>query len=101
LDFHWDKDKKNNRRKHNISFVEASEIFRDKYILDLEDIEHSDQEERWISIGLSKKGKVILVVHTYKEDKDKKILRIISAREATKSETLQYFSRRPKNEKRI
>ncbi|MBM2814924.1 MAG: hypothetical protein HW421_1686 [Ignavibacteria bacterium] len=64
--FSWDiKKAKANVIKHNISFEEASGIFKDSNILSIFDSEHSENEERWISIGLNSKGNLFVVIHTY------------------------------------
>jgi len=91
-DFDWDPKKaKANARKHQVSFERAATIFRDPHLLSIPDEEHSESEERWITIGVDEKGILLVLVHTFE-----KILgnlarvRIISARKATKREARQY-----------
>jgi uncharacterized protein len=81
----WDPAKnRSNRRRHGLSFEEAAELFTSGVdYLELFDELHSDDEDRFIAIGPITRG-VVLVVHTVHEDED--VLRIISARFATKRE---------------
>ena len=93
LNFTWDKNKASrNRVKHKISFEEAGTVFiSDPNILSIYDDEHSSEENRWITIGLSDTNKLLVVVHTFNEaDNKNTLIRIISARKATKSESKQY-----------
>ncbi len=92
LNFEWDSIKaKSNLRKHDISFEEAATIFNDPNMLTIYDEENSLYEDRCITLGISNTRKIILVVHTYKtETKPETIIRIISARKATKGEERQY-----------
>ena len=95
--FEWDPIKeKANRKKHKISFLEVCYVFADKYMLTLYDDEHSNDEDRWITIGQSLSNKILVVVHTYRKNKGKESesVRIISARKATDYEEKQYFERR-------
>lgn len=84
--FEWD-DKKalSNRKKHAISFEEASTAFGDNLSITIEDV-HSNKENRLILIGKSLKFKTLVVVHIEKTD----MIRIISARKATKKEQSFY-----------
>ena len=80
-----------NISKHDISFNEAATIFKDPNIVSIYDNEHSDFEDRWISIGLSETGKLILVFHTFRNiEKLSTTIRIFSSRRATKAERKQY-----------
>ncbi len=90
--FEWDQPKaRENLPKHKISFDEAKTIFNDPLLLTFRDEEHSDDEERYISIGLSVDNQILLVVHTERElDKDVLIIRIISSRRGTASERKVY-----------
>ena len=91
--FEWDPEKASkNKKKHGTSFELATTIFNDPRAFSLFDKEHSDiAEERWVTIGLSANGNLIVVVHTYDEKNDDLArIRIISARKATKREKLQY-----------
>ncbi len=90
--FEWDQAKATgNQRKHGISFDLAATIFNDPLILSIPDKEHSETEERWITMGQAANGKLLVVVHTYREiDSQAASVRIISARLATKQEQRQY-----------
>ena len=92
--FEWDKDKAiSNRKKHSISFEESASIFKDSNMINLYDDEHSESEDRWISIGISTLGKIIVVSHTFIELSNVNYnIRIISARKANKQEIIQYRS---------
>ena len=92
--FEWDRNKAlSNMKKHNVSFEESSSIFKDSNMINLYDDEHSKDEERWISIGISHLGKVIVVSHTFIEFSNESTnIRIISARKANKQEINQYRS---------
>ena len=85
----WD-EKKNqeNKKKHNVSFQEAETVFYDPYAKLIHDPDHSDSEDRFIILGLSKLLRLLVVCHCYREDDV--IIRIISARKATKQETKEY-----------
>ncbi len=87
LRFEWDSNKaQSNRRKHGVTFEEASTIFGDPLSITVHDPAHSISEDRLITIGTSVNDKLIVVVHTDRND----IIRIISARKATKNERAQY-----------
>jgi len=90
--FEWDPVKaKSNIKKHRISFEEASEVFLDPLQLSMPDVDHSEQEERWITLGNTKAHKLRLVVHTFiAYHQDQVTVRIISARPATRHEQTQY-----------
>ena len=90
--FDWDPAKeKSNRRKHKISFRRAATVFRDPNQLSVFDEEHSEVDERWITIGLDSNGILCVVVHTYEQmDENYCEIRIISARKATRLEAQQY-----------
>ncbi len=75
-------------KKHKISFEEAQTVFYDEEALIIDDPEHSEEEERFIILGFSKKAKLLVVCHCYR--KDDSVIRIISARKATKTERNQY-----------
>jgi uncharacterized protein len=90
--FEWDEKKHSaNRRRHGTSFVEAQTVFTDDNGLLLDDPEHSEDEERFILLGLSSKLRLLVVCHTYR--KDEATIRIISARKASRSEKDQYWNR--------
>ena len=86
--FSWD-DKKNNanQKKHNISFEEAKTVFYDENAIDFYDTEHSTNEDRYLLLGLSNKLHILLISYTLESEH---IIRIISARKATKNEAKYY-----------
>jgi len=89
ITFSWDDNKANsNLKKHKISFEEAKTVFDDENARLILDSEHSQDEERFILLGLSYKLKVLTVVHCYKDSEEN--IRIISARKSTKNEEKQY-----------
>ena len=91
--FTWDPAKAiANREKHGISFEQAATLFRDPLAVSIYDDEHSsDNEERWITLGLAENGTLLVVVHTFEETSDDAAeIRLISAREATHNERRQY-----------
>lgn len=93
--FEWDPVKaKQNLRKHGGSFERAAQVFLDSLMLSIYDEEHSEEEERWITLGMDRNGVLLVVVHTFREiDPDNCNIRIISARKATKREAQQYHER--------
>jgi len=90
--FEWDATKATrNQRKHGISFDQAATVFNDPLMLSIPDEEHSESEERWLTMGQAENSKLLLVVHTYMEiSANRANVRIISARPATKHEQRQY-----------
>lgn len=90
--FEWDLVKlARNQKKHKINFELAATVFNDPLMLTVPDIDHSDTEERWLSLGQAENGKLLVVIHTYQEiNTDEANVRIISARSATKHEQQQY-----------
>jgi len=90
--FEWDFAKaKQNSRKHKVSFERATTVFRAPNQISIFDEEHSNDEERWITLGLDRNGILLVVVHTFRQiNGSDVILRIISARKATKAEIRQY-----------
>lgn len=91
--FEWD-ERKNaiNKRKHRVSFEEAESVFSDDHALLIADPDHSEDEERFIVMGLSATPRVLVVCHCYREDDD--VVRIISARKANRLEQRDYEGRR-------
>ncbi|MDR3668002.1 MAG: BrnT family toxin [Ignavibacteriaceae bacterium] len=90
LSFQWDQNKNlENIKKHKVSFDEAKSVFFDDNARLIHDPEHSIDEERFIILGMSSKLKILVVVHVYREND--KVIRIISARKATKSEIKYYY----------
>ena len=92
IDFDWDPSKaRSNLAKHGVAFDDALTIFGDPLALTVFDLDNSDQEERWITIGQARTGRLLVVVHTHDDRNEQAItVRIISARAATKREAVQY-----------
>jgi uncharacterized DUF497 family protein len=91
----WDPDKdRGNLRKHGIAFAISCQVFSDPCALTLFDPEHSEDEDRWITIGRTFDEVLIVVVHTYGETEHGEALRVISARKATRLEEHQYLLRK-------
>ncbi len=87
LNFEWHEEKaKANLRKHRVSFEEAKTVFNDPFLITFPDAEHSERELRYINIGCSSKGRVLIVIHTEREA----FIRIISCRKATPDERRTY-----------
>ena len=91
MKFEWDELKNTaNKHKHGVSFEEATTVFDDDYAIYLDDEEHSVDEVRFIIIGVDSTFRKLTVCHCYR-GKNSDIVRIISAREATKQETKLYL----------
>lgn len=91
IHFQWDETKNRaNIKKHGISFEEASSVFYDENAILFDDPDHSAEEDRFLILGISEKLHICIVSHCYR-DKDK-IIRIISARKATKREVDTYIN---------
>ena len=87
IKFEWDKRKaRQNLRKHRVNFTEASTVFADTLSITIPDPDHSEDEERWVTMGLSNRHRLLVVVHTEEEEK----IRIISARTAGRIERRKY-----------
>jgi uncharacterized protein len=83
MEFEWDKNKAAaNLSKHEVSFDEAKTVFNDPLYVDFYDIDHSDDEHRYIIVGQSQQGRLLIVSYTERES----AIRLISAREATRGE---------------
>ena len=92
LQFEWDERKAaDNLRKHGISFDEAATVFSDDTALFMADPDHSGDEERFLILGLSSQLRTVVVCHCYRESEE--VIRIISARKATRGEREQYAGR--------
>lgn len=90
IKFAWDENKNvTNKKKHGVSFEEAQTVFYDVGALLIDDPEHSQDEERFIILGYSSRANLLVVCHCYREAET--VIRIISARKATKNETSQYY----------
>ena len=93
ISFEWDEQKAtSNIAKHKVDFFEAMTVFFDDYSLVIYDPDHSQSEERFLILGLSNKGNVLVVSHCYR--KQEETIRIISARKANKKEAKQYYLRK-------
>jgi len=90
--FEWDPAKAGqNARKHRVTFERGATVFLDPNAVSLFDDQHSDEERRWITLGLDETGALLVISHTYHEDAENSArVRLISARKATKNETKQY-----------
>jgi uncharacterized protein len=87
IEFEWDPAKATaNLRKHHVSFVEASGVFFDPLSITIYNPEHSREEDRYLTIGASASGRVLMVAHT---DRGSRV-RIINARELTRRERRDY-----------
>jgi uncharacterized protein len=92
LDFAWDPAKAaSNLTKHGVSFAQATTVLADPLAVTVFDARHSQDEERWFTLGQSSQGKLLAVSHTYTATGPNGArIRIISAREATRTERQQY-----------
>ena len=90
--FEWDPNKeRTNRRKHRVTFEEAATVFHDPRALTIYDPDHSTTEDRWITLGISSTGRLLVVCHTFREEGvDSITIRIHSSRKAVKHEIGQY-----------
>ena len=87
MEFEWDGQKAvKNLSKHGVTFDEAKTIFDDPLYIDFHDPDHSDEEERHLIIGESRRGRLLIVSYTERED----TARLISARETTPAERKDY-----------
>lgn len=92
MNYEWNLIKERlNVAKHGVDFEEAKSVFADEFALVLFDEDHSNDEERFLILGMSQKERILLVVHCYCENDT---IRIISSRKATKSEAKQYKERK-------
>ena len=90
LTFEWDEAKsKRNFIKHGVVFQEAKSVFNDPFSITIDDPDHSNDEERFIDIGISSKGRVLVVWYTERDEN----IRIIGCRKATKKERIIYEKR--------
>ena len=87
LTFEWDEKKADeNLRKHGVSFEEAKTVFNDPFSVTIHDPDHSSDEQRYVDIGLSLKGRLIVVSYCERG----KTIRLISSRRATRKEQRDY-----------
>jgi uncharacterized protein len=94
--FEWDPAKAfRNAKEHGVSFERAATVFLDPGAMSMFDDEHSEEEERWITLGLDRTGVLLVVCHTFREEMEASPtasarIRLISARRAERRETAQY-----------
>lgn len=89
LRFEWDEKKnRQNIRKHGVSFEEAQSVFLDDHAIRFYDPDHSEDEDRFLMLGLSFMLRILIVCHCYRERNG--VIRIISARKATRQERVHY-----------
>lgn len=87
IPFEWDEEKAEiNLKKHKVGFEEARSVFGDPFSITVDDPDHSEEEQRYIDIGKSENGKLLVVVYTERGSK----IRIISCRKATPAERRKY-----------
>ena len=87
MQFEWDENKaKQNLSKHGVYFEEAKTIFDDPLYIDFYDPDHSDNEERYLIVGQSNRGRILILSYTERGNK----IRLISAREVTPKERKAY-----------
>ena len=90
--FEWDPIKAaRNAKEHGVTFEQAATVFLDARLLSQVDEEHGDDEERWLSLGLDKSARLLVVCHTYQDETARSAtIRIISARKGTRREAKNY-----------
>ena len=89
MEFVWDDQKaEENRRKHRVSFQESQTVFYDPEARLIYDPDHSQDEDRFILLGLSSALRILIICHCYRENDQ--VIRIISARKANRNEQRQY-----------
>jgi uncharacterized DUF497 family protein len=89
LQFIWDEGKaRTNERKHGVTFDEAKTVFYDDNAELIGDPDHSGHEDRFVMLGMSGRARILIVCHCYRESNA--VIRIISARKATRKEQAQY-----------
>jgi hypothetical protein len=88
FDFEWDPAKaKSNIQKHSVTFEEATTVMRDPRAMNMYDPDHSETEDRWITLGISGSGRLLVVCHTFNEKPDASVtIRIFSVRRAASKE---------------
>ena len=85
--FEWDRNKNlSNAKKHGITFKVAARAFFDPYAETYDDIEHSQDEDRFLLIGMDERERILTVCHCLRDKDNKEIIRIVSARTASKTE---------------
>lgn len=87
MNYQWDYNKAQaNLRKHKIRFADAVFVFQDESAITLEDIEHSEGEDRYVTIGMDELRQILVVIFTWRDD----VIRLISDRKATSRERKAY-----------
>lgn len=91
-DFEWNPQKAQlNKKKHGVTFDEAATIFLDPMAITIYDPDHSGDEDRWVTLGISKNARLLIVCHTFREKSpEAATIRIFSSRKATKREHQGY-----------
>ena len=93
LKFAWNvSGERGNLRKHGVSFIEAAKVFQDPHARRFYDFLHSEDEDRFILLGMSPSARLLIVCHCYREEAS--TIRIISARKANGQETQEYERQR-------
>ncbi len=91
--FGWDEAKnRENRRKHGVAFEEAQTVFLDEHAMRFFDPDHSEDEDRFLMLGISCRLRVLVVCHCFRQSDS--VIRIISARKADKREETDYWNAR-------
>lgn len=91
MEFEWDENKNEiNKKKHGVSFEDVESVFSDFSAIIFDDPDHSETEERFLIIGMSLRKGICIVSHCYRNNEN--IIRIISARKATKNERMIYIN---------
>jgi uncharacterized protein len=92
FNFEWDPQKaQSNSKKHHVRFEEAATVFLDPMAVTIYDSEHSESEDRWITMGVSKTNRILIVCHSFHEKAPKAVtIRIFSSRRANKIEIQEY-----------
>lgn len=89
IKFEWDPAKaSSNKKKHDVSFDEAQTVFYDEFAVQFFDEESSESEDRFLMLGFSEEARLLIVCHCEREPDN--VIRIISARKATKNESKYY-----------
>lgn len=92
--FEWDSAKAtSNIKKHGVSFEEAKSVFFDEFAIQFFDEANSENEDRFLMLGLSDEANLLIVCHCVREEGN--VIRIISARKATKNESQYYHGGKP------
>ena len=93
ISFAWDNRKNEaNKKRHGVSFAEARTVFYDENAVRYFDPDHSEEEDRFLMVGLSQRLRILIVCHCFRDEDS--VIRIISARKAKKNEENHYWSER-------